>query len=127
MKTLVLILAALILLLVVAVFAVPPAADLAGTWKGTTVVPSGETDEVTLTLEKREDGWQGRITDTLGMVTDAAISNFAYVDGRVTFDFSLDDGSGISIELTYSEGKLEGFWSGDGGESGRLEFTRVEK
>lgn len=127
MKTLALVLAAIVLFFVVVVFAAPQAGDLAGTWKGKTIVPSGDSDEVTLTLEKAEGTYKGKITDSLGMVTDADISNVAFADKKLTFDYCLNNGVPISIELTLTEGKLVGFWSDPDGASGSLEFSREAK
>ncbi len=127
MKTLALLLAALVLLLVVAVFAAPQTADLAGVWKGKTGVPSGETDEVTLTLEKFEGTYKGKISDSLGMVTDADIYNFSFADEKVAFDFYLDEGVPISVELTLTDGKLVGSWSDEGGSSSGMELAREPK
>ncbi len=127
MKKLALLLAVLVLLFVTIVFAVPQAADLAGTWKGKTGVPSGETDEVTLVLEKSENTCIGKISDSLGMITDAEIFNFTFADKKLTFDFYLDEGNQISIELTLTEGKLVGSWSDGGGNSAGLELSREIK
>jgi len=127
MKKLVVLLAALILPFVVVVFAAPQAVDLAGIWKGTTGVPSGETDEVTMTLEKSEGTYKGKISDSLGLVTDADISNVAFADQKLTFDFYLDEGVPISVELTLTDGKLVGSWSNDEGSSSGMEFVREAK
>ncbi len=127
MKTLALVLAAIVLLFVVVMFAAPEPADLAGVWKGKTGVPSGETDEVTLTLEKSEGSYKGKITDSLGMVTDADISNVAFADQKLTFDFYLDEGVPISVALTLTEGKLVGSWSDEGGSSSGMELAREPK
>ncbi len=127
MKTLAILLAAIVLLFVVVMFAAPEPADLAGVWKGKTGVPSGETDEVILTLEKSEGTYKGKITDSLGMVTDADISNVAFADQKLTFDFYLDEGVPISVELTLTDGKLVGSWSDDGGSSSGMELAREPK
>ena len=127
MKTLALVLAAIVLLFVVVLFAAPEPVDLAGVWKGKTGVPSGETDEVTLTLEKSEDTYKGKLSDSLGMVTECPLDNFAFADGKMSFDFYLDSGECISTVLTLTEDKLIGSWSDAGGASGSLELSREAK
>lgn len=125
MKKLILLLAAITLVLCALIFSAQQADDLAGTWMGKTAVPSGETDELTLVLEKAEDGYKGKISDTLGLVTDAEIYNFVFKDGKLTFNFILNEGGEITNELTLTEGKLVGSWSyAAESSSGSTEFVR---
>jgi hypothetical protein len=124
MRRFVLILTAIVLLMAALVLAASQEVDLAGTWKGATAVPSGETDELTLILEKLPDGYKGKISDSVGMVTEAEVYNFAFKEGKLTFNFSLNDGAEISIEMTLTEGKLVGFWSHPEGSSGSVELIR---
>jgi len=126
MKRCVLLPAALILAVSGLVFAAAQEVDLTGTWKGATAVPSGETDELTLALEKGPEGYKGKISDSVGMVTDAEVYNFAFKEGKLNFNFSLNDGSEIAIELTLTEGKLVGLWSHPEGASGSVELIRQE-
>lgn len=100
------------------------ATDLSGDWKGTTVVPGGETDEMTLVLAKTQETYTGKISDAMGMVTDAEIYAVAFKDGKLTFNFTLNDGVEISIELVLTEGKLVGSWTHPEGAAGSLELIR---
>ena len=124
MKKLILLLVAVIVFLCVLIFSAPQADDLSGTWLGNTVVPSGETDELTMILEKTADGYKGKISDSLGMVTEAAIYSFVLRDNKVTLNFAINDGTEIAVELTLTEGQLVGAWSDPGGESGSLELSK---
>ena len=124
MKKLILLLVAVIVFLCALIFSAPQADDLSGTWLGNTVVPSGETDELTMILEKTADGYKGKISDSLGMVTEAAIYSFVLRDNKVTLNFAINDGTEIVVELTLTEGKLVGAWSDPGGESGSLELSK---
>jgi hypothetical protein len=124
MKKFILLLVAVAVLLCALIFSASQAADLSGTWSSKTVIPSGETDEVTLTLEKAEADYKGKISDSLGLVTEAEIYRFAFSDNKVTFNFAINDGSEISIELTLTDGKLVGTWSDPSGESGSLELAQ---
>jgi hypothetical protein len=124
MKKLTLIAAAIIVLLCALVFSAPQAENLSGTWVGKTVVPSGETDEVTLTLDKAPDGYKGKVSDTLGLVTEAEIYNYTFNEDKIAFAFSINDGTEITIELTLTEGKLVGAWSDPSGSSGSLELSK---
>jgi hypothetical protein len=124
MKKLILLLVAVIVFLCALIFSAPQADDLSGTWLGNTVVPSGETDELTMILEKTADGYKGKISDSLGMVTEAAIYSFVLRDNKVTLNFAINDGTEIAVELTLTEGQLVGAWSDPGGESGSLELSK---
>jgi len=124
MKKLVFLALALAVLLCALVFSAQQEIDLAGTWVGNTIVPSGETDELTLVLEKDPEGYKGKISDSLGLVTEAGIYNCAFKDGKMTFNFSLNDGAEISTEFALTEGKLVGTWSHPEGSSGSAELVR---
>ena len=124
MKKLILLLIAAVVLLCALVFSAPQAEDLSGTWIGKTVVPSGESDDLTMILEKTADGYKGKISDSLGKVTEAAIYSFVLKDNKVTLNFAINDGTEIAVELTLTEGKLVGSWSDPGGESGSLELSK---
>jgi len=124
MKKLVLLAIAVTALLCALIFSAPQAENLSGTWIGKTVVPSGETDEVTVILDKAPDGYKGKISDSLGLVTEAEIYNYAFNEGKIAFEFAINDGTEIMIELTLTEGKLVGTWSDPSGSSGSLELSK---
>lgn len=124
MKTSVLLAAAFLLLTGALAGAAQQDVDLTATWKGTTVIPGGETDEMTLVLAKSPEGYTGKISDAVGLITEAEIYNAAFKEGKLTFSCTLNDGVEISIELTLTEGKLLGLWSHPEGASGGIELIR---
>jgi hypothetical protein len=124
MKKLILLLVAVAVFLCALIFSAPQTDDLSGIWTGKTVVPTGETDDLTMILEKTADGYKGKISDSLGLVTEAAIYSFVFKDNKVTLSFAINDGTEIAVELTLTEGKLVGTWSDPGGESGSLELSK---
>jgi hypothetical protein len=124
MKKLILLLVAVAVFLCALIFSAPQADDLSGTWTGKTVIPSGESDDLTMILEKTADGYKGKISDSIGLVTEAAIYSFVLKDDKVTLNFAISDGTEIAVELTLTEGKLVGTWSDPGGESGNLELAK---
>lgn len=104
--------------------------DLTGTWLGETIVPdSGQSDEVTLVLEKTDAGYKGTIFDSLGMVPEVEIKDVNVEGKTITFTFTATDGYEtflVTMTLTYEEGKLVGYWQIDDGPSGDIEFHKRE-
>lgn len=108
----------------------PAAPDLSGTWVGETTVPdAGQSDEVILVLEKSESGYTGTITDTMGLIPEVAIEDVTWEDNTLIFTFLATTGYEtitVSMNLTYEDGRLVGYWQTDDGTSGDIEFQRKE-
>jgi|Deesub1362B_J571_1020462.scaffolds.fasta_scaffold00001_579 hypothetical protein len=107
-----------------------PSPDLSGTWVGETIVPdAGQTDEVILVLQKSKAGYTGTITDTMGLIPEVEIEDVTFEDNTLIFTFIATTGYEtitVSMNLTYEEGRLVGYWQTDDGTSGDIEFQKKE-
>ena len=108
----------------------PASPDLSGTWVGETTVPdAGQSDEVILVLKKSESGYTGTISDTMGLIPEVAIEDITWEDNTLIFTFTATTGYDtiiVSMNLTYEEGRLVGYWQTDDGTSGDIEFQKKE-
>ena len=107
-----------------AVVTVLHAADLAGTWIGTTEVPDTGTDEVTLVLAKANGGYTGTLTDTLGKVAKEPIREVRATADTLAFQFSLTDGAVLTMKLKLTGDRLAGQWDHPDGSVGAIAFVK---
>jgi len=101
--------------------------DLTGTWEGSTYVPDSGDDQVTLVLQKEGEAYSGTITDSMGLANESALENAQYVDGTLTADFMIFNGSEylkIKLTLNLSGDLLVGSWESEDGNTGTLELKR---
>jgi len=101
--------------------------DLTGTWEGSTYVPDSGDDQVTLVLQKEGEAYSGTITDSMGLANESALENAQYVDGTLTADFMIFNGSEylkIKLTLNLSGELLVGNWESEDGNTGSLELKR---
>ena len=102
-------------------------ADLTGTWEGSTYVPDSGDDKVTLVLQKEGEAYSGTITDSMGLANESVLENAKYVDGTLTADFMIFNGSEylkIKLTLNLSGELLVGNWESEDGNTGSLELKR---
>ena len=101
-----------VFILSLAVGAMQPAVDLAGTWVGTLDISEEDTDEFTLLLTKSTAGYTGLINDSMGFLEkDTRITDVKAGDKMVNFTFKINFGTNIqTIEmgLTLDGDKLTG-------------------
>jgi hypothetical protein len=103
--------------------------DLSGTWEGTTYVPDGGDDTVTMTLKKEGETYSGTVSDSMGMAVASKLENVQFADGTLKAEFLIFNGSDyvrISLTLKVSGEMLVGHWADPGGETGTLELKRKE-
>jgi len=101
--------------------------DLTGTWEGSTYVPDSGDDQVTLVLQKEGETYSGTITDSIGLANEAVLENSAYLDGTLTADFMIFNGSEymkIKLTLRLSGDLLVGSWESEDGNTGSIELRR---
>jgi hypothetical protein len=101
--------------------------DLTGTWEGTTYVPDSGDDQITLVLQKAEGSYTGTLTDSMGLANESKLENTKFVDGTLTAEFMIFNGSDyvrISLTLKVSGELLVGHWEDPDGETGNLELKR---
>jgi len=101
--------------------------DLTGTWEGSTYVPDSGDDQVTLVLQKEGEVYSGTLTDSMGLANESALENAQYVDGTLTADFMIFNGSEylkIKLTLNLSGELLVGNWESEDGNTGSLELKR---
>jgi len=105
------------------------AADIAGTWSGKTEVPGQGTDQVTLVLKKAANGsYTGTISDSLGMIAAGTeIKNATWTDNVLAFSFMLADGAEVKLTGRFEDGKLNGAWSHQGGDTGTIVLEKAAK
>ena len=106
-------------------------ADFSGTWVGSTVVPDNpEKDQVTLTLKKDGDSYAGTITDSLGLVNQAALKGMKFDKDTFSFYFMASTGEQdlrVDTILKVSGGKLVGTWTSEAGDSGSFELEHKKQ
>jgi hypothetical protein len=98
------------------------AAEITGTWIGKTEVPRQGTDQVTLVLKKTNTGsYAGTVSDSLGQIPDGTeIKNISWSDNVLVFSLALADGANVKLTLRLEEGKLNGNWVHEGGDTGSI-------
>ncbi|MBN1939566.1 MAG: hypothetical protein JW843_08265 [Candidatus Aminicenantes bacterium] len=120
---------ALILALGLAAAAQTPAAKLTpvGTWVGT-AENQGNYDDITVTIEKKENSYIGRVKDGMGMFPDVEIKNFVWKDDKVSFEFpgSMNGmGFNLKADLILTEKTLNGTWTMiEDGSAGAIQLNR---
>jgi len=103
------------------------AADLSGTWVGTTEVPDMGEDEVTLVLKKTESGYEGTFTDSAGLADNAELKDFVLDGNKMTFNFEIYNGMEymtVNCSLEVKDDTMTGFWETDDGGSGSIEMKK---
>lgn len=106
--------------------AVVYAAEITGTWVGKTEVPGQGTDQVTMVLKKTSTGaYAGTISDSLAQIApDTELKNISWADNVLTCSFSLAEGANIKLTVKLEDGKLNGNWVHEQGDSGAIVFER---
>ena len=100
--------------------------DILGTWEGTTSVPDMGDVGLTLLLEKIEEGYIGKISDTSGIMDNTEISDIDFTNNELSFNFLFDNGySAVMVDMILKvEGnKLTGYWQA-GGDSAAVELEK---
>lgn len=106
------------------------AVDLSGRWVGSTQVPNVGEDRLLLELTKDGASYAGTVSDSAGMIAQAAISNVSYVDGTLTFDIVVSTGSAtfpVRLSLKADGDTLSGTWATEQGDSATVTLTREKK
>ena len=101
--------------------------DLTGTWVGSTYIANSGDDQVTLVLHKEGEAYSGTVSDSMGMANEAKLENGKFVDGTLTGEFTIFNGSDyikIKLTLKLSGELLVGNWESADGETGSLELRR---
>jgi hypothetical protein len=102
--------------------------DLSGKWVGQTEVPNAaEPDKLTLVLEKKESGYTGKISDSMGMLQDTELEDTEFKDNKLSCNFLVNTGEGylrVHITLSVEGDKMKGNWEGEDGSSGAVELER---
>ncbi len=102
--------------------------DLSGKWVGQAEVPNAaEQDKLTLVLEKKEAGYTGKISDSMGMLQDTELEDIEFKDNKLTGNFLVNTGEGslkVHMTLTVEGDKMKGKWEGEDGSSGSVELER---
>jgi hypothetical protein len=103
-------------------------ADLSGKWVGQTEVPNAaEPDKLTLILEKKEGGYKGKVSDSMGMLQDTELEGLEFKDNKLSCNFLVNTGEGflkIQMTLTVEGDKMKGNWEAEDGSSGKVELER---
>ena len=103
-------------------------ADLSGKWVGQAEVPNAtEPDKLTVVLEKKEGGYNGKISDSMGMLQDAELEDLEFKDNKFTCNFLVNTGEGylrVHMTLTVEGDKMNGYWEAEDGSSGKVELEK---
>ena len=102
---------------------------LAGTWLGTTALPTGEELSLSLVMKKvSKKEYSGTISDNSGLLQEVELKDVKYKKKKMTcyIDFQ---GTTVNIELTLAkDGTMTGAWlKEDDGSSGDFEFRKEKK
>lgn len=104
------------------------ATDLSGTWVGETEVPDmGEPDILTLVIEEVDGKYQGKISDSMGMLEDADCMELELEENELTFNFEVFTGAEYMIvytTLTVEGDNMKGYWETADGSSGSVDLDR---
>lgn len=104
---------------------VTAAADLIGTWTGSTDVPDVGAIQVSLVLKQAEGGYAGTISDSASMITPETPVKDLKVDGdALTFWFVLADGTSVSMQLKVEGETMTGGWQHESGATGAMRLER---
>jgi hypothetical protein len=102
--------------------------DLSGKWVGQTEVPNAaEPDKLTVVLEKKEGGYKGKISDSMGMLQDTELEDLEFKDNKLTCNFLVNTGESnlkVNMTLTVEGDKMKGNWEAEDGSSGSVELER---
>ena len=101
--------------------------DLSGTWTGYAIVDDGSRIDFNLVLEKGEEGYTGKITDTAEMLPEMLIKQATFEENKLSFVFNFTDGyevTEIQINLTYESDTLKGYWTDPDGDQDIVELER---
>jgi hypothetical protein len=101
--------------------------DLTGTWEGTAYVPDQGDNQITVVLRKEGESYSGTVTDSMGFANESKLENTKFVDGTLTSEFMIFNGSDyvrIYLTLKVSGETLVGEWSDREGGSGSVELKR---
>ena len=102
--------------------------DLSGTWVGETEVPDEvEPDVMTLVLKKEAGDYTGTITDSMGMLNEAACEDIKFVDNKLTFNVEVDTGSEylqVYLSFTVEGDTMTGFWEAEDGSMAEVTIKR---
>lgn len=115
------------LLSIFVVFSFCQGMDLTGTWKGSTEVPDQGTDEMTLVIKKESGAYSATITDSFGMLMDTECEDIEFVDGALTFNFSINTGTEsmtVWVNLTVEGDTMTGYWETGDGSQGDLNLKK---
>lgn len=107
------------------------AQDFTGTWIGKTEVTGGESDDLTLVIQKNVDpqtkavAYSVVFTDTLGYAPPGTEVREVKVEGaEISFQFTIVNGTEISGKLTLKDDRLVGAWASAEGEGAVMSFER---
>ena len=104
------------------------AADLSGTWVGSTEIPgAAEPDALTLVLTKSDDSYTGTISDSMGMAQNAELQEVTFEDNTLSFHFTVDTGEAflrIDVSLTVDGTTMSGSWESEDGNSASIELEK---
>jgi len=103
------------------------AADISGTWIGTTEVQDYGEDELTVVLKKTESGYEGTFTDSAGMADNAELKDIVYEGTHLTFNFEIYNGmeyQTVSCSIEVKDDTMTGSWETEDGSSGSMEMTK---
>lgn len=119
---------AILALSLVSLAQTPPAKlSPVGTWIGT-AENQGNFDDITIIIEKKDDGFTGKINDVMGMFVNVEIKNLSWKDDKVSFEFPGAIGGtafNLKADLVLTEKTLKGTWTMiEDGSSGALDLTR---
>jgi hypothetical protein len=97
-----------------------------GAWTGYAIVGDGSRIDISVTFEKGEAGYTGKLSEASGMIPESPVKNIVFKDNKLTFDFDLPQGVEsqlIKIELTLDKETLKGVWFDPEGNSDVIELT----
>jgi hypothetical protein len=105
------------------------AADITGTWRGKTEVPQQGPDEVTIVLKKTATGaYAGTISDSLAVIAAATeIKDITWADNVFTCSFPLANGANVKLTCRLEDGRLNGTWVHEQGDTGSIVLEKAAK
>jgi hypothetical protein len=105
----------------------PKKTGIVGTWVGTAIVSDDGTGmEITVVVGKAESGYNGKLSDASGAITETELRDVVFKDNKFTCAFDLPaamGGTPITIELTLEGETLKGVWFDPEGNTGTIELT----
>jgi hypothetical protein len=109
------------------VFAFSYDLDLSGTWVGSTVVPEQGEDEITLVIKKEDGKYTATTSDSLGMLMDTECEDIQFVEGTLTFNFSISqemETTTVWLILEVEGDTMKGYWETGDGDQGDIELKK---